>query len=80
MCPGFYNSNLLAGASQAHKHMQFIPLDETWKFRDGDAQYVSWGVFVCVLFVILNVIPFWSLQFYKPFEKYMCDASIFFFF
>lgn len=47
---GFYNSNLLAGASQAHKHMQFVPLDETWKFRDVDAQYVRyWGF--CSLFL-----------------------------
>lgn len=30
---GFYNSNAIAGASQRHKHMQFIPLDEIMKLR-----------------------------------------------
>lgn len=38
---GFYNSNLLAGASQAHRHVQFIPGDAIWRLRNPDAAHVS---------------------------------------
>jgi hypothetical protein len=37
---GFYNSNLMAGASQAHKHMQFVPGDAIWSLRNPDAMHV----------------------------------------
>jgi ATP adenylyltransferase len=37
---GFYNSNLMAGASQAHKHTQFIPGDAIWSLRNPDAPHV----------------------------------------
>jgi hypothetical protein len=43
---GFYNSNRLAGASQAHRHMQFIPQDELWPLRNFDAPHVR--VCACV--------------------------------
>eukprot|EP01032_Pedospumella_encystans_P019037 gene19038-21655_t len=36
---GFYNSNGLAGASQAHRHMQFIPGDAIWSMRNKDATH-----------------------------------------
>jgi len=36
---GFYNSNLMAGASQAHKHTQFIPGDSMWALRNPDATH-----------------------------------------
>lgn len=38
---GFYNSNLMAGASQAHKHVQLIPGDVIWSLRNPDATHVS---------------------------------------
>lgn len=44
---GFYNSDMDAGASQRHRHMQLIPLDEVLKFylssisRDDDVSNVS---------------------------------------
>ncbi|RYY83928.1 hypothetical protein EON63_10220 [archaeon] len=38
---GWYNSNTLAGASQAHKHLQLVPLDEFWDMRKDDSEYVS---------------------------------------
>lgn len=37
---GFYNSNAVAGASQAHRHMQFVPLDQIWHLRNADAPHV----------------------------------------
>lgn len=36
---GFYNSNYLAGASVSHKHMQIIPMDELWIYRQEDSIY-----------------------------------------
>lgn len=36
---GFFNSNLLAGASQPHRHMQFLPLDELWHLRNVDSPH-----------------------------------------
>ena len=36
---GFYNSNYLAGASVSHKHMQIIPMDELWIYRQDDSLY-----------------------------------------
>ena len=39
---GFYNSNLLAGASQAHRHVQFVPGDALWKLRNPDATHVGY--------------------------------------
>eukprot|EP01038_Epipyxis_sp_PR26KG_P006486 gene6486-8919_t len=36
---GFYNSNLFAGASQTHKHMQVIPSNSFWKYRPSDSEY-----------------------------------------
>lgn len=38
---GFFNSNKYAGASQPHRHLQFIPLDSIWSLRNPDATYVS---------------------------------------
>eukprot|EP01031_Cornospumella_fuschlensis_P027971 gene27971-33776_t len=35
----WYNSNALAGASQAHKHLQLVPLDEFWDMRKDDSEY-----------------------------------------
>ena len=47
---GFYNSNGLAGASQAHRHMQFIPGDAIWSMRNKDATHVSFfRSFTCCL-------------------------------
>jgi hypothetical protein len=42
---GFYNSNLMAGASQAHKHTQFIPGDAIWSLRNPDAPHVRFPFF-----------------------------------
>ena len=36
---GFYNSDITAGASQRHKHMQIIPLDVLMTIRPVDSQY-----------------------------------------
>lgn len=37
---GFYNSDLLAGASQKHKHMQLVPLESIAKLRHPSALHV----------------------------------------
>jgi ATP adenylyltransferase/5',5'''-P-1,P-4-tetraphosphate phosphorylase II len=36
---GFYNSDITAGASQKHKHMQMIPFEELLKFRQFNAKH-----------------------------------------
>jgi ATP adenylyltransferase len=36
---GFFNSNYIAGASVSHKHMQLVPLDELWIYRQEDSIY-----------------------------------------
>lgn len=36
---GFYNSDARAGASQAHRHFQFIPVDQLWSLRNPDAPH-----------------------------------------
>ncbi len=38
---GFYNSNRISGASQLHKHLQLIPLDNLSRMRNSDAIYVG---------------------------------------
>eukprot|EP01039_Chlorochromonas_danica_P000212 gene211-227_t len=35
----WYNSNALSGASQLHKHLQVLPIDELWKLRKDDSEY-----------------------------------------
>lgn len=59
---GFYNSNSLAGASQAHRHMQFIPGDEIWSLRNADATHVRVCMHdCCVMLYGCFVVLCWSL-------------------
>jgi hypothetical protein len=47
---GFYNSNHIAGASQRHRHMQFLPSDSLWHYRRPDDVYVRRDMwFDCLL-------------------------------
>ena len=48
---GFYNSDRNAGASQPHKHMQFIPLDVFAEIR-GSRLHVSITFATCTCSVI----------------------------
>lgn len=47
---------MLAGASQAHRHMQFIPGDEIWTLRNPDATHVSISYVVLLGFTALQIL------------------------